>query len=45
MSARAAAERLIRWAESGTPAAERLMWLNQAIDPVVTALTGVPART
>ncbi|WP_405863383.1 hypothetical protein OG407_34555 [Streptomyces sp. NBC_01515] len=32
-------------AESATPAAERLMWLNQAIDPAVTALTGVPAKT
>jgi hypothetical protein len=36
---------LIGPAGSVTPAAERLMWLNQAIDPVVTALTGVPAKT
>ncbi|MFE2418202.1 hypothetical protein [Streptomyces hokutonensis] len=42
---RAAAERLIRWAESVTSAVERPVWLSQAIDPVVTALTGVPART
>ncbi|MFI6408631.1 hypothetical protein [Streptomyces sp. NPDC050548] len=35
----------VRRAEAAAPAAERLMWLDQVIDPVVTAVTGVFART